>query len=98
MISDRTWLESGSNWLKIAPLGFRKLLKYIKDEYGDPPILVTENGVSENGPVDLNDEHRSYFYENYINEMLKGIKAVSLNAHQLERFSRLILALFFQLT
>uniref|UniRef100_A0A3B3BVB3 Lactase n=1 Tax=Oryzias melastigma TaxID=30732 RepID=A0A3B3BVB3_ORYME len=72
VISDRTWLESGSNWLKIAPLGFRKLLKYIKDEYGDPPILVTENGVSENGPVDLNDEHRSYFYENYINEMLKA--------------------------
>ncbi|RVE57842.1 hypothetical protein OJAV_G00203320 [Oryzias javanicus] len=72
VISDRTWLESGSNWLKIAPLGFRKLLKYIKDEYGDPPILVTENGVSENGPVDLNDEHRSYFYENYVNEMLKA--------------------------
>ncbi|XP_078795584.1 lactase/phlorizin hydrolase isoform X4 [Oryzias latipes] len=72
VISDRTWLESGSNWLRIAPLGFRKLLKYIKDEYGDPPILVTENGVSENGPVDLNDEHRSFFYENYINEALKA--------------------------
>uniref|UniRef100_A0A8C7Y7S1 Lactase n=1 Tax=Oryzias sinensis TaxID=183150 RepID=A0A8C7Y7S1_9TELE len=72
VISDRTWLESGSNWLRIAPLGFRKLLKYIKEEYGDPPILVTENGVSENGPVDLNDEHRSFFYENYINEALKA--------------------------
>lgn len=56
----------------MAPLGFRRILRYIKDEYGNPPVIVTENGLSENGPIDLNDEHRSYFYENHVNQLLKG--------------------------
>lgn len=71
---DRTWIESGSFWLKVTPFGFRKILKFIKEEYGNPPIYVTENGISERGPVDLNDIHRTHYYENYINQALKGIK------------------------
>ncbi|XP_040913102.1 lactase-phlorizin hydrolase-like [Toxotes jaculatrix] len=69
---DRTWIESGSFWLKITPFGFRKILKFIKDEYGNPPIYVTENGISERGAVDLNDIHRIHYYENYINQALKA--------------------------
>uniref|UniRef100_A0A672K0K8 Lactase n=1 Tax=Sinocyclocheilus grahami TaxID=75366 RepID=A0A672K0K8_SINGR len=72
VISDRTWLESGSDWLKVNPMGFRKILKFIKDEYGNPPIFVTENGVSERGPVNLNDTLRIHYYENYINQALKA--------------------------
>ncbi|KAM4731093.1 lactase/phlorizin hydrolase-like [Anableps anableps] len=72
VISDRTWLESGSVWLRMTPFGLRRLLKFIKDEYRNPPIIITENGVSENGPVDLNDVHRKYFYEKYINQVLKA--------------------------
>lgn len=30
--------------------------------------------MSERGPIDLNDIHRSYYYEKYINQMLKGIQ------------------------
>ena len=30
----------------VAQFGFRKLLKYIKDNYNDPTVIVTENGVS----------------------------------------------------
>ncbi|XP_041939276.1 lactase-phlorizin hydrolase-like [Alosa sapidissima] len=71
-ISDWTWIESGSAWLRITPHGFRNLLRFIKDEYGNPPVYVTENGISENGPVDLNDIHRSHYYESYINEALKA--------------------------
>uniref|UniRef100_A0A3B4ZXV7 Lactase n=1 Tax=Stegastes partitus TaxID=144197 RepID=A0A3B4ZXV7_9TELE len=69
---DRTWLESGSTWLQITPFGFRKILNFIKEEYGNPPVYVTENGISEKGAVDLNDDHRIYFYENYINAGLKA--------------------------
>uniref|UniRef100_A0A3B5AHL3 Lactase n=1 Tax=Stegastes partitus TaxID=144197 RepID=A0A3B5AHL3_9TELE len=72
VMADRTWLETGSNWLRITPFGFRKLLEFIKDEYGNPPIYVTENGVSEKGAVDLNDVPRQYYYENYINQGLKA--------------------------
>ncbi|XP_039456084.1 lactase-phlorizin hydrolase-like isoform X2 [Oreochromis aureus] len=72
VVSDRTWLDAGSVWLKVAPFGIRRLLNFIKNEYGNPPIIITENGVSERGPVDLNDVHRIYFYEKYINEVLKA--------------------------
>lgn len=71
-IADRTWLDSGSSWLKVSPFGFRRILNFIKEEYGNPPIIITENGMSERGPIDLNDVHRSYYYEKYINQVLKG--------------------------
>ncbi|XP_064801136.1 lactase/phlorizin hydrolase-like isoform X1 [Oncorhynchus masou masou] len=71
-IADRTWLDSGSGWLKVSPFGFRKILNFIKEEYGDPPIIITENGISARGPVDLNDVHRIHYYENYINQVLKA--------------------------
>ncbi|NXU52243.1 LPH hydrolase, partial [Turnix velox] len=72
-ISDRSWLASGSSWLKVTPFGFRKILKWIKEEYNDPPIYVTENGVSERGAVDLNDTWRAHYYRSYINEALKAV-------------------------
>ncbi|XP_028847202.1 lactase-phlorizin hydrolase-like [Denticeps clupeoides] len=71
-IADRAWLDSGSSWLKVTPVGFRKILNFIKDEYGNPPIYITENGISERGPMDLNDEHRTHYYDNYINQALKA--------------------------
>ncbi|XP_058472208.1 lactase/phlorizin hydrolase-like [Solea solea] len=71
-VADRTWLDSGSGWLKVSPFGFRRILNFIKQEYGNPTIIITENGVSERGPVDLNDIHRSHFYEKYINQVLKA--------------------------
>ncbi|KAM6934821.1 lactase/phlorizin hydrolase-like [Xenentodon cancila] len=69
---DRTWLDSGSGWLKMTPFGLRRILNFIMEEYGNPPIIITENGVSERGPVNLNDTHRIYFYEKYINQVLKA--------------------------
>uniref|UniRef100_A0A667Z083 Lactase n=1 Tax=Myripristis murdjan TaxID=586833 RepID=A0A667Z083_9TELE len=71
-IADRTWLDSGSSWLKVSPFGFRRILNFIKEEYGNPPIIITENGMSERGPIDLNDVHRSHYYEKYINQVLKA--------------------------
>lgn len=71
-VADRTWLDSGSGWLKVTPFGFRRILNFIKEEYGNPPIIITENGISEKEPVDLKDVHRTYYYEKYINQVLKG--------------------------
>ncbi|XP_063285463.1 lactase/phlorizin hydrolase-like [Pelobates fuscus] len=73
VISDRTWLPSGSNWLRVTPFGFRKLLNWIKEECNNPPIYVTENGISERG-TDLNDKWREHYYKYYVNEGLKAIK------------------------
>ena len=71
-ITDRSWLNSGSFWLKVTPFGFRKLLRWIKEEYNNPPIYVTENGISERGALDFNDTWRMHYYRSYVNEALKG--------------------------
>ena len=71
-VTDRSWLKSGSFWLKVTPFGFRKLLRWIKEEYNNPPIYVTENGISERGTLDFNDTWRTHYYRSYINEALKG--------------------------
>ncbi|NXT75155.1 LPH hydrolase, partial [Zapornia atra] len=72
-IADRSWLNSGSLWLKVTPFGFRKLLRWIKEEYNNPPIYVTENGVSERGAINFNDTWRTHYYRSYINEALKAV-------------------------
>ncbi|XP_064605858.1 lactase/phlorizin hydrolase-like [Liolophura sinensis] len=75
---DENWLGSGSEWLRVVPWGFRRLLVWIKQNYGDVPIMVTENGVSDrNGS--LTDDHRIYYYKHYINEMLKAINLDGVN-------------------
>ncbi|NXC05302.1 LPH hydrolase, partial [Orthonyx spaldingii] len=71
-VTDRSWLGSGSLWLKVTPFGFRKILRWIKEEYNNPPIYVTENGVSERGAFEFNDTRRMHYYRAYINEALKA--------------------------
>jgi len=80
MIQDPRWPCSASPWLKVYPLGIRKLLKWLKDTYGDIEIIVTENGTSEDdnsagafSATGLADVGRQYYYTMYINEMLKSI-------------------------
>ena len=37
-------LQANSIWLYIVPQGIRNLMNYIKQKYGNPLILITENG------------------------------------------------------
>ncbi|XP_075140642.1 lactase/phlorizin hydrolase [Leptodactylus fuscus] len=73
LLSDRIWLGSGSIWLRVTPFGLRRLLRWIKEEFNNPAIYVTENGISERG-TDLNDEWRTHYYKHYVNEALKAVK------------------------
>ena len=63
--------SSGSEWLRMVPWGLRKLLNFIKDRYGNPPVIITENGVSDRNSS-MQDDHRVNFYRHYINNALKG--------------------------
>ena len=65
------FFRSGSVWLKVTPFGFRRLLNYIKDTYDNIPLMVTENGVTDNNGTELDDHRVSYYYK-YMNELLKG--------------------------
>ncbi|XP_069329291.1 lactase/phlorizin hydrolase [Eulemur rufifrons] len=73
-IADRSWPDSGSSWLKVTPFGFRRILNWLKEEYNNPPIYVTENGFSHRGETDLNDTARVYYLRTYINEALKAVQ------------------------
>ena len=47
------------------------MLRWLRDEYDNVAVLVTENGVSDRNAT-LRDEHRVNYYRDFINEMLKG--------------------------
>jgi len=69
---DASWYGSGSFWLKVTPQGIRKTLNWIREEYDNPPVIITENGVSDNlGNID--DLSRIYYYKHYINNVLKAV-------------------------
>lgn len=75
------WERAGSEWLYIAPWGLRRLLNHIKKNYGDPTIIITENGCSSKHPIDnpgdrpnIDDEQRCKYISAYINEALKAYK------------------------
>ena len=77
---DGEWIgpPTQSAWLYPNPPGFRKLLKWLSDRYGQPPIYVTENGTSVKGENDLplaellNDEFRCEYFRNYVNAMAES--------------------------
>ena len=74
---DPEWPGCGSSWLKSVPWGLRKLLCWIKDEYNNPEIIITENGTSDNGGLQDND--RIKYYRAHINETLKAVKLDGCN-------------------
>lgn len=52
--------------------GLRRLLNWIKEEYANPEIYVTENGVATNEDTTWDDVTRVFYYKTYIDEALKG--------------------------
>ena len=57
----------------------RKILNWVSERYGNPPLYVTENGVDVPNESSLplaealNDTFRVSYYDNYINEVAKAI-------------------------
>ncbi|GLV37189.1 uncharacterized protein CBL_01981 [Carabus blaptoides fortunei] len=68
---DSTWPSSAASWLKVVPSGFKKVLNWIKNEYSNPEIYITENGYADTG--ELNDVNRVNYYEQYLQALLEAI-------------------------
>lgn len=52
--------------MQIVPWGFRGMLNWIKDYYDNPPVLITENGMSSNSGLEDNDRIQ-YYHVIYMN-------------------------------
>ncbi|KAL4810035.1 hypothetical protein BDV18DRAFT_150431 [Aspergillus unguis] len=70
--------ESDTQWLRMAPEGWRKLLNWIWNRY-HVPIYVTENGTTAKGETaptseTLDDEFRQRFFEGYVGGLARAVK------------------------
>ena len=64
----------------------RRTVAWIKREYGDIPIVITENGFSDK-QGNLDDMHRIYYLKHYINQLLKGTTNIIYRSAFVETFS-----------
>ncbi|KAJ7943360.1 Beta-glucosidase [Quillaja saponaria] len=71
--------KANSIWLYIVPKGLRSLMNYIKQKYGNPPVIITENGMDDpNSPFisikdALKDDKRIRYHHDYLANLLASI-------------------------
>ena len=70
-VSDMDSSLTSPSMFSAVPWGMRRLLNWIKEEYGDIPIYISENGNGLDAPS-LDDTDRIFYHKTYINEALKG--------------------------
>ncbi|KAF3783406.1 putative beta-glucosidase 41 [Nymphaea thermarum] len=77
--------RAASNWLYIVPWGIRKLAIYIKEKYGNPPVIITENGMDDpNSPFvgldkALKDDKRIRYHKDYLSNLSAAIRLDGCN-------------------
>ncbi|XP_077982792.1 cytosolic beta-glucosidase-like isoform X2 [Glandiceps talaboti] len=78
---DDSWPKCDVPWMRPVPWGLREVLNWVKDQYGNPPIYITENGIAEKdtGEMVLEDTWRSKYLTAHINEVLKARKVDGVN-------------------
>jgi beta-glucosidase/6-phospho-beta-glucosidase/beta-galactosidase len=77
-IRDASGKLCGAIWQRDVPTGIRNTLNWIKKEYGNPTVIITENGMSANDES-LDDLDRVEFFRGHISETLKAIKEDGCN-------------------
>ncbi|XP_067010247.2 myrosinase 1 [Anabrus simplex] len=69
--ADPSWPTTASEWIKVVPWGLRKAINWVHKQYNGPTIVITENGVPDNGK--LEDLSRISYYRVHLAEVLKSI-------------------------
>lgn len=66
-----------STWLYIVPWGMYNAVTYVKQNYGNPTIVLSENGMDDPGnvtlPAGLHDTTRLNYYKSYITELKRAM-------------------------
>ncbi|OMO71965.1 Glycoside hydrolase, family 1 [Corchorus olitorius] len=71
--------RANSMWLYIVPSGMRSLMQYIKEKYGNPLVIITENGMDDPNdssiPIEdaLKDAKRIKYHTDYLTNLLAAI-------------------------
>ncbi|CAN6454492.1 unnamed protein product [Victoria cruziana] len=69
--------RANSYWLYIVPWGINKAVTYVKERYGNPTMILSENGMDQPGnitlPAGLHDTTRINYYKSYLTELKKAI-------------------------
>ncbi|KAB0804171.1 hypothetical protein PPYR_01141 [Photinus pyralis] len=71
LVFDPSWESSAFTLFKVVPWGVRKLLKYIKDNYDDINIYITENGYADTHSI--HDEKRVNYHKRLLSNVLDSI-------------------------
>ena len=66
---------------KVVPWGFRKVLNWIKTEYNNKRLIVTENGFADIGGVD--DVDRSNYYTVCLHRQIKCQRLIILSMNRI---------------
>ncbi len=72
---DKNWKLTNMNWA-VVPWGCKKLLAWIDERYGQPEIIITENGcayVDELVDGEVDDQERLDFYKGYLQACQQAI-------------------------
>ncbi|CAH0597133.1 unnamed protein product [Chrysodeixis includens] len=77
METAENWSESVVYWFYLNPEGIRKQMAWLKQQYGDLEIMITENGMPTY--AGLNDTTRIDFYKSYLEQVLLSIKEDGVN-------------------
>lgn len=73
---DPMWKRAKS-WLYSVPQGLRGLLRWIRDEYNNTEVIVTENGWSDDG--ELEDTSRVEYLRDHLQQILMAVHEDSCN-------------------
>ncbi|XP_067626211.1 myrosinase 1-like [Eurosta solidaginis] len=68
---DASWRRALSNWLYCVPEGLEDLLKWIRDNYNNVEVMITENGWSTDNR--LNDSERIDYIKAHLQAVLNVI-------------------------
>jgi beta-glucosidase/6-phospho-beta-glucosidase/beta-galactosidase len=69
---DDSWSRGSSPWLYSVPKGLEDLLKWIKEKYDNPTVLITENGTSDDGSIE--DFYRVEYLKSHLAAVARAIE------------------------
>lgn len=68
--ADPKWPKTAFSEFQVVPTGIRNVLKWIKQRYNNPKVLITENGYADEGGEQ--DSERIKFIVSHISELMKA--------------------------